>query len=263
MKKPPILIKYGSVGVTIYQGKSGGSALYSLVWREGRKRYRKAFRNLGKATDHAGLVAKRLESGHRTAARMSNADAEAFGLAIKDLAPLKIPLNVAVKEFVQASKLIDGSSLLEAARFYSERRPTQNATISAHDAVEEFLLAKQSDGVGNRYLQDVRSRLRRFAKAFQTPLSSITSALMDKWLRQVAQHPRTRNNFRQHLVTLFRWARDKGYLPREAQSEAERLPLAKDRGRYQGFLTVRHGSSSQCGGRYVASLSGDPRLCRR
>jgi integrase len=236
MKKPPILIKYGSVGVTIYQGesklkgKSKKYPLYTLVWREGRKRYRKAFRNLGKATDHAGLVAKRLESGHRTAARMSNADAEAFGLAMKDLAPLKIPLNVAVKEFVQASKLIDGGSIVDAARFYSERRPTQDATILVRDAVEEFLVAKQSDGVGNRYLQDVRSRLRRFAKAFPLPLSLITSALIETWLRQVAKHPRTRNNFRQHIVTLFRWARDRGYLPREAQTEAERLPLAKDRG---------------------------------
>jgi hypothetical protein len=170
MKKPPILIKYGSVGVTIYQGKSGGSALYSLVWREGRKRYRKAFRNLGKATDHAGLVAKRLESGYRTAAKLSNADAEAFGLAMKDLAPLHVPLNVAVKEFAQASKLLGGASIVEAARFYSERRPTQDATISTHDAVEQFLVAKASDGVGNRYLQDVRSRLRRFAKAFSLPL---------------------------------------------------------------------------------------------
>jgi len=234
MKKPqkpnPLIVKCGSVSVTIYQGNSGGSPLYTLVWREGRSRHRQAFRHADDAIEQANVVARRLESGHRTAAKMSNADAEAFGLAMKDLAPLKVPLNVAVKEFVSASEVLDGASIVEAARFYAERRPKQNGSISAHDAVEEFLVAKQSDGVGNRYLQDVRSRLRRFAKAFSMPLSSITSALMDAWLRKVAEHPRTRNNFRQHIVTLFRWARDRGYLPREAQTEADRLPRVKDKG---------------------------------
>ena len=62
------------------------------------------------------------------------------------------------------------------------------------------------------------------------PLSSVTSATMELWLRNVASHPRTRNNFRQHLVTLFRWSRDRGYLPREAQTEADRLSLAKAKG---------------------------------
>jgi hypothetical protein len=230
MKKPPLVVKYGSVSVTIYQGKSGGSALYTLVWHEGRQRYRKAFRNLERATEQASVVAKRLESGHRTAAKLSNADAQAFGIAMKDLAPLNVPLTVAVKEFAQASKLIGGTSIVEAARFYAERRPTQNTAISAHDAVEEFLVAKASDGVGNRYLQDVRSRLRRFGRAFSMPLSNVTSALMDPWLRKVAAHPRTRNNLRQRIVTLFRWARDRGYLARELETEADRLPRAKEKG---------------------------------
>jgi integrase len=231
MKKPPMVVKYGSVSVTIYQGKSGGSPLYTLVWREGRTRHRRAFRQADDAMEQAGVVAKRLESGHRTAVKISNADAEAFGLAMKDLAPLNVPLNVAVQEFVAAHKALSGASIVEAARFYAERRPTQSVTISTHDAVEEFLIEKASDGAGNRYLQDARSRLRRFAKAFSMPLSGVTSALMATWLREVASHPRTRNNFRQHLVTLFRWARNKGYLPRDAQTEAERLPLAKDKGR--------------------------------
>ena len=230
MKKPPTIVKYGSVSVTIYSGNSGGSPLHTIVWKEGRKRYRRAFRQADAALAQASAVAKRLESGHRTAAKISNADAEALGLAMRDLAPLKVPLNVAVHEFVAARNMIGDASIVEAARFYAERRPTQSVTISAYDAVEEFLLAKSSDGVGIRYIQDCRSRLRRFGKAFAMPMASVTSTLMETWLRGVAKHPRTRNNFRKHLVTLFRWARDRGFLPREAQTEAERLTLAKNKG---------------------------------
>ena len=230
-KKFPVLIKCGSVTVKIYRGATRGYPLFTISWYEGRTRMRRTFAKLEDAKTEAEQIAKKLESGHRTAAKMRNADAEEWGLAKADLDPLKIPLNVAVKEFAEAKRILDGKSIIEAARFYAERRPTQSTTISAHDAVEEFLLAKSSDGVGNRYIQDARSRLRRFSKAFSMPLSGITSALMEMWLRQIAEHPRTRNNFRQHLVTLFRWARDRGYLPRDAQTEAERLPLAKDKGR--------------------------------
>jgi len=235
MKRPekaefPMLVKEGSVVVTIYKGESGGAPLYTLAWREGKRRERQAFRQPDKAREQARLVAIRLESGHRKAASMKSEDAEAFGLAMRDLAPVGVPLNVAVKEFLAARKILGGGSIVEAARFYAERRPTQDAVITVNDAVEAFLVAKESDGVGIRYLQDARSRLRRFAKAFSVPISSATSADMEEWLRKIAANPRTRNNFRQHVVTLFRWARDRGYLPREAQTEADRLPLAKDRG---------------------------------
>lgn len=223
-------IKVGSIVMKIYEGTSHGYPLFTLCWYEGPRRMRRTFADPAKARAEAELIAARLESGHRTAARMSNSDAEAFGLAVKDLEPLKIPLNVAVKEFISAHKILNGGSIVEAAKFYAARRPTQGDAISTTDAVEAFLKAKEGDGVGTRYLQDARSRLRRFAGAFQMPLSGLTSSAMEEWLRMIAPHPRTRNNFRQHVVTLFRWARDRGYLPREAQTEADRLPSAKDRG---------------------------------
>lgn len=232
-KKPkyPMEVKVGASVVTIYEGRSGGSPFYTVVWNEhGSGRKRKGFRNPDKAKEEADATVTRLAKGHHRAAVLSNSDAEAFGLAMTDLAPLKIPLTAAVKEYVTAYKLLGGASIVEAAKFYAARRPTQTSTISAHDAVEEFLTAKKDDGVGTRYLQDARSRLRRFGKAFTAPISSITTSDLETWLRGVAAHPRTRNNFRQHLVTIFRWARDHGYLPREAQTEADRLALAKERG---------------------------------
>lgn len=126
-----------------------------------------------------------------------------------------------------AHKLLNGASIVEAAKFYAARRPTQATTILTSAAVEEFLLAKESDGVGIRYLQDARSRLRRFAQAFPAPLASLTSASMDIWLREVAENLRTRKNFRQHICSLFRWARGQGHLPREVETEADRLSVPK------------------------------------
>lgn len=228
--KFPISVKVGSVTVKIYDGESRGYPLYTIAWYEGPKRCRKTSADLAEAKGEAERIAIKLESGHRTAAAMKTSDAEAYGLALRELAPINVPLNVAVKEFVAAHKLLGGASILEAVKFYVARRPTQETIISVHEAVEQFLEAKKSDGVGNRYLQDARSRLRKFSGAFQQPLRDVATAAMDEWLRGIATHPRTRNNFRQHIVTLFRWARDRGYLEREVQTEADRLPMAKDRG---------------------------------
>jgi len=227
----PISVKVGNVTLKIYKGTSHGYPLHTLVWYEAGKRQRRTFSELQEAKDEAQILGTRIESGNRTAAKMKNTDADAMGLALRDLQPLGIPLNVAVKEYVAARKILDGGSIVEAARFYAARRPTQTTSISVHDAVEAFLVAKEADGVGVRYKQDARSRLRRLAKAFAKPISGVTTAEIDEWLRRIAVHPRTRNNFRQHIVTLFRWARDQGHLPREAQTEADRLPLARDAGK--------------------------------
>lgn len=223
-------VKVGSVAVKIYSGTSGGYPLYTVCWYEGATRKRLTFADHAEAKGEAERKATQLAKGHIAAATMTSTQAEEYGLATTLLAPHKVPLITAVREYIAAMESLGGASIVEAAKFYADRRPTQKGTILPTVAVEEFLVAKKSDGVGVRYLQDVRSRLRRFAKAFQKPLAGITSAELDTWLRHVASHPRSRNNFRQHLVTLFRWARERGYLAREVQTEADRLPMAKDRG---------------------------------
>src|SRR5262245_20676775 len=152
-EKFPIQVKSGSVTVKIYRGKTRGYPVFTLSWYEGRTRMRRTFANFEEAKAEAESFAKKLESGHRTAATMRNPDAEEWALAKAELKPFKIPLNAAAKEFAEAKRILDGMSVIEAARFYMERRPTQDVAISASDAVKAFLQAKQSDGAGIRYLQ--------------------------------------------------------------------------------------------------------------
>ena len=96
--------------------------------------------------------------------------------------------------------------------------------------VREFLAAKRSDGLSERYLQDCEFRLGRFGKDFQTDVSRIKSPDIDVWLRSMKISSRSRNNFRTLVVTLFKFARSAGYLPRDRMTEAEHVARAKDRG---------------------------------
>src|SRR5262249_23542470 len=49
----------------------------------------------------------------------------------------------------------------------------------------------------------------------------------------------TRNNYRAAIVTLFRYARKHGYLPREQQTEADLVDKVKDRGKKIEILTPK------------------------
>ncbi len=229
--KKPTLVRVGSVTVRIYSGESGGYPLHTVVWYEGAKRMRKTFAGISEARAEAERLATRLADGHTKAVGMKSQDADSYGLAMRDLEVTGVPLNVAIREYVTAFKQLGGQSIVEAAKFYAARRPTQSVTVTVHDVVEEFIKIKKADGVGTRYLQDARSRLRKFSATFGTmPMSGLSNELMTEWLQGVAENPRTRKNFRQHVVTLFRWARSKGYLPREAQTEADSLPVSKLKG---------------------------------
>src|SRR5438874_11885479 len=81
-----------------------------------------------------------------------------------------------------------------------------------------------------RYLQSLRSHLNRFAEHFRMNIDTVTSAQIEDWLRRIKRGPRTRNNIRHSVVTLFNFAKARGYLPKTFATEADHVAKAKDRG---------------------------------
>src|SRR4029077_10286565 len=79
----------------------------------------------------------------------------------------------------------------------------------------------------------------RFAAAFQTHIGSVTARLVEEVLAAQKVGPRSRNNIRQSIVTLFRFARARGYLPKGQPTEAEDVAKAKDRGGEIGILSPK------------------------
>jgi len=79
-------------------------------------------------------------------------------------------------------------------------------------------------------VQTLRHHLHRFSSAFETNIGSVTAKLIDDWLQsEKTLSSRARNNFRMSIVTLFHFARSRGYLPKNEPIEAEAVPKAKDR----------------------------------
>jgi integrase len=103
--------------------------------------------------------------------------------------------------------------------------------------VERLLIAKRADGLSDRYIETLRSHLRRFAAALDGDIGSITVSHIERWLRSLGTGARARNNIRASIITLFHFARKEGYLRKGEATEADEIAKAKDRGGQIGILT--------------------------
>lgn len=126
-----------------------------------------------------------------------------------------------------ARTVLQDEALLPAVRFYRDHAHRKIIRRGVEEVLQEFLEIRRADGASVRYLQDVRSRLGRFAKAFRTDIADVETGQMDEWLRSLKVAARSRKNFRILLVALFHFARDRGYLANDVKTAADSLPVPK------------------------------------
>jgi integrase len=238
VNRKPIVVKVGSASVKIYQGKSRGYNLFTVVYYAGDRRKRETFAKLQDAKDRAAEIARAIQNGRLAVLELTNADREGYVGAVQLLKPLGIPLHAAVEEYVAARSHLNGESLLSAVKEYAARR-RHVADKRVREIVDELLAAKERDRLSKRYIETLRGHLRRFAAAFETNIGSITAKLIEEWLASQKIGPRARNNIRTSVVTLFHFARGRGYLPKGQPTEVEDVPRAKDRGGKIGILTPK------------------------
>jgi integrase len=212
--------------------------LFRVAYYVGGKRKLEAFGNLHDAKERAREIARAIAHGRLSVLELTSADRESYIDAMERLKPLEIPLHSAIEEYVVARTHLNGEPLLSAVKQHvARRRDVIDKRVP--EIVAEFLAIKERDGVSQRYIETLRHCLNRFAAAFQTHIGSVTARLIDEWLAAHKLGPRSRNNIRQSIVTLFRFARARGYLPKGQPTEAEDVAKAKDRGGEIGILTPK------------------------
>jgi integrase len=209
------LIKVGNTTVKIYErtwGEHKGKKydLFSVVHKQNGKRIWKNFRHKDAARRYATDVATKIEKGQREVLSLTNADRESYVAAVRALKPIGIPLHVAVQDYI-------------ALKSRSNIAPKR-----IREVVDELLTRKEADGLSKRYVETLRTYLVRFADAFQTNVGSVTTGLIVRWLDTLKLAPRSRNNVRQAIVTLFHFARRRGYLAKGQMTEADDVETVRD-----------------------------------
>jgi integrase len=244
MSKPafPITVKRGNVRVKIYLTPSNGCAAHTVAYYFGGRRVRKVFADLDRAKLEAETVASSLCAGELDVLTLTNVDRSAYVRCRELLQPSGTPLELAVLQFAEAERILQGRSLVEAAKFFARQNPTGVASKRVPEVVAELLAARQSQGVSAKYLRMLRGLLQRFGAAFNVPINLLLAPELQDYLRDLKTtvpkgrgpgkaSPRpvsavTKNNARKALQILFAFARSRGYLPK-GRTEANELQCYK------------------------------------
>ena len=193
---------------------------------------------MGLATTEAETVANKLSTGEINVLTLTSDDRLAYVRAIEALKPTGVPLEMAAMQFAEAQTLLEGVSLLEAARFYVKKNPHRLPKKLVPDIVKEMVEAKEADRLSGVYVKDLKGRLGRFAEKFPGAISFVTSAEIEDFLRglkgknkdgkeKIVLSGKSRNNYRGAIGTLFNYAVSRGYLPKGAV-QVEDVAMARE-----------------------------------
>ena len=222
--KTIIPVKRGNTTIKIYRHKGRRYRgkqyeLFTVAYRLNGKRSRKNFSRYKDAWNFASDTATALEKGRAQVLSLGAADWQSYLTAKNLLRPFGIPLHAAIEEYVAIRK---------------RKRITEKRV---GEIVDELLKAKENAGLSDRYIETLRTYLLRFANSFQTNIGSVNTGAIALWLDSLKIGPRSRNNVRQAVVTLFNFARRRGYLPKGETTEAADVETVRDHGAEIAILT--------------------------
>ncbi len=196
---------------------------------DGRRKFY-TFATEDDARGKAKEIAERLNSGTGHMVAFSNADRETLHHAkgMLKTAGIDMPLSEVVAQFIAMRKYLgEKVSPAEAGKFYADRHGANLPEKTVADIVTELLKEKR-ETLSARHVQDLDSRLSRFAKDFRCLLANITGPQVREWLSNltgVKGHgknqkpkplsPRSRNNYLLAIQNLISFAKGKGYLPKQ------------------------------------------------
>lgn len=199
-------VRSGSVSIPIYALRDGR---FCVSYHLNQRRYRETFVSQPKAERRAKEVAKAIRDQKAVGVVLTGADRDSYLRAVKLLEPTGVSLHDAVESFVKNWRAVD----------------LPKKTVS--EIADEMIAAKRADGLSTAYQHNLQVVTNTIRRAFPGQIIELTTAKLDDWLRSLDISSRSRHNTRQVLITLFRFARDRGYLPDEKTTAAEKTARGK------------------------------------
>jgi len=225
-KEYPLVIREGSAIVTIYRVFISGADRYQIRWSQFGVIKRRTVSDEAQAALIAEETAKNLNAGIHGSLMLDPATAAEYE-RVKALCG-GVPMVQAVQEWADVRGRLGATPLSEAVNYYLARHGGKSAPV--RDVVNEFKRGLLAKNVSETYIVRISWRLTRIADFFtDRNIQSITEQEIRAFVDAQGGSDRTRKNMRDAIVTVWRWARDGGYLPRDLQTEAERVKAPKIR----------------------------------
>jgi integrase len=213
----PLTVRAGSSTVKIYRDRKESGEYFRVVYHLGGKRHRLNFHELEAAKTEALAKAAQLARGDVDAVQLTGRDRLAYGRALDAVKEFEIPLDAAAIEYAQARKVLNGHSLIDAARFFMRHYSGSLQGKPLADAVAAFLETKLAEGRSGLYLADLRYRLGEFAGTFHVEVRQLVPDDVRDFMAELKLGPRSFNNHLRSLRTFFKFCQARGWLSREAE----------------------------------------------
>lgn len=222
----PRKITVGRVFVTIYKRTmpNGEPGFLVANYASGKRRL-DSFAAEADAIEAAGRLARQLSEHDTIAATLTKTQAVEYVRASEVLKPFNVSVGAA-SEALSAwlKKVGDLAALHEAVKFYAARHKIFIQKRVA-DVLAEFLAIKESRGASVRYMEDLRSRLNRFAGAFQKDMGNVTTADVQAWLDSQKFSPQNHMGFYRVIHLFFKFAVARGYAVDNPAAALERVKV--------------------------------------
>ena len=208
----PRKVKVGREVVTIYRRAwvNGDFGFFVASYATGKRKL-VSYANEAEALAAAHRLARQLSEREVVAASLTNAEASDYAAAVQALAPFKVALPVAASTLAECLKFVaDLPNVLAACQHYAASRKTTTRKPVA-EVVAELLAVKANRQASKRYLEDLRSRLNRFADAFRKDACDVTTPEVQAWLDGFQLAAQTYANFKRCAHLLFEFAVARGY----------------------------------------------------
>jgi integrase len=208
----PITVRKSHASVMIYRVKNRNSVSFCVSYVGPTGRRRRNFVNLDLAKREASNIAQHLADGDMEALKLTGQERQIYVEAERAIAGTDLPLHSVAHEFARAFDILGGAHIVEAARYYKKHVDVDLPQVSVAEAVEKFRAAKEAEGMSAKYLEDIRTLLGHFGKAFLCPLSSIQTDDLRQYLNAMKIGLVAKANRRRMLVVLFNFAKAQGWL---------------------------------------------------
>jgi len=164
------------------------------------KRTQKSFKTKGEAEDWAKQKQKEHDQGRFAAFGMTDRQRFDALAAYEKLSSLiKLPVT---------DLPAPGVSLQIVTDFYAKHAKPAGAQRTFRELCDDYLKTKEAAGRRPKTLFDLRHRFKRICTKFgTTPVHTVTTQDIEKWLDDNAYKGVTRRDYRTHFVMLFNFAR--------------------------------------------------------
>jgi len=192
----PIVIQKGWAKVRIYECplRRGGDEYmtYIIVWYVGKKRMRRGMASLRLAKQEANSIADQLADGSATTTHITQKD---------------------LQYYRKCENLLNGVPLMRAVKYFVQHNPKEIKSPRFNDLVEEFLEnRKTSPGFSSIRIKAMRDHLNRYGNRYNWPLSLISPNHIEEYIEELPLSPNNRSNHRESILSLLKYAGQRGYL---------------------------------------------------